>query len=119
MGCTLSLGRVGVFLKMRFVLDGMRPFNPPRLREEISVDRGSDRYVKLTMNELSFGPLPEAREAVVGSLSRAGRYPDRDANPLREAIARANPGTAPENVVVSNGSSETLVDLMQVLERPG
>lgn len=106
-------------MKTRSVLDGIGPYNPPRLREEISVDYGSGRFVKLTMNELSFGPLPEAREAIVASLSRAGRYPDRDATPLREAIARANPGLSPENVVVGNGSSETLVDLMQVLERPG
>lgn len=104
---------------MRSVLDAMRPFDPPRLREEISVDRGSDEYVKLTMNELSFGPLPEARREITDSLSRAGRYPDRDAGPLREAIAKANPDVKPENVVVSNGSSETLVDLWQVMERPG
>jgi histidinol-phosphate aminotransferase len=106
-------------LKFRTVLGAMRPYHPPRLRDEISVDRGSGEFVKLTMNELSFGPLPEAREAVVASLARGGRYPDRDADPLREAIAQANPGVRPENVVVGNGSSETLVDLMQVVERPG
>lgn len=106
-------------MKTRSVLGGVSPYNPPRLREEISVDYGSERYVKLTMNELSFGPLPEAKAAIVETLSRAGRYPDRDATPLREAIAGANPGLSPENVVVGNGSSETLVDLMQVLERPG
>ena len=97
----------------------MGPYNPPRLREEISVDYGSKEYVKLTMNELSFGPLPEAREAVMDSLSRGGRYPDRDADPLREAIADANPGITPDNIVVGNGTSEVLVDLMQILERPG
>ena len=106
-------------MKTRSVLDGIGPYNPPRLREEISVDHGSDRYVKLTMNELSFGPLPEAKAAIVETLSRAGRYPDRDATPLREVIASANPGLSSANVVVGNGSSETLVDLMQVLERPG
>ncbi len=106
-------------MKTRSVLESVSPYNPPRLREEISVDHGSERYVKLTMNELSFGPLPEARAAIVETLSRAGRYPDRDATPLREAIARANPGLSPDNVVVGNGSSETLVDLMQILERPG
>ncbi len=106
-------------MKTRSVLEGIGPYNPPRLRQEISVDYGSDEFVKLTMNELSFGPLPEARAAIVETLSRAGRYPDRDATPLREAIARANPGLSPENVVVGNGSSETLVDLMQVLHRPG
>ena len=106
-------------MKTRPALDGVSPYNPPRLRQEISVDYGSERYVKLTMNELSFGPLPEAKTAIIETLSRAGRYPDRDATHLREAIARANPGLSPENVVVGNGSSETLVDLMQILERPG
>jgi histidinol-phosphate aminotransferase len=106
-------------LRIRPVLDDILPYHPPRLAEEISVDRGSKEYVKLTMNELSFGPLPEAREAVVESLARAGRYPDRDADPLRDAIAEANPGIAPENLVVGNGTSEVLVDLMQILDRPG
>ena len=106
-------------MKTRSVLEGIRPYDPPRLHEEISVDYGSERYVKLTMNELSFGPLPEAKAAIVETLSRAGRYPDRDATPLREALAYANPGLSPDNVVVGNGSSETLVDLMQVLDRPG
>ena len=106
-------------LRLRAALEDIRPYHPPRMSDEISVDRGSKEFVKLTMNELSFGPLPEAREAIVESLSRGGRYPDRDSDPLREAIADANPGVAPENVVVGNGSSEVLVDLMQVLERPG
>ncbi len=106
-------------MKTRPVLDDILPYNPPRLEEEIQVDRGSKEFVKLTMNELSFGPLPEAREAIISSLSRAGRYPDRDSTPLRQAIANACPGVAPENIVVGNGSSEVLVDLMQTLERPG
>jgi histidinol-phosphate aminotransferase len=110
---------MGVWMRFRAVLDEVRPYHPPRLGEEIQVDRGSDAYVKLTMNELSFGPLPVAKEAMVASFARAGRYPERDATPLREAIAGANPGVARENVMVGNGSSEVLVDLMQTLERPG
>ena len=106
-------------MKTRSVLDGIRPYHPPRLAEEILVDRGSEEYVKLTMNELSFGPLPEAREAAVRSLARANRYPERDAGRLRAAVAAANPGVGTENVIVGNGSSEVLVDLMQTLERPG
>jgi histidinol-phosphate aminotransferase len=106
-------------MRIRAVLDDILPYHPPRLAEEISVDRGSKEYVKLTMNELSFGPLPEAREAIVETFFRGGRYPDRDSDPLREAIADANPDIAPDNVVVGNGTSEVLVDLMQVLDRPG
>ena len=106
-------------MRFRAVLEELHPYHPPRMSEEISVDRGSKEYVKLTMNELSFGPLPEAKKAIVESLSRGGRYPDRDSDPLREAIAEVNPGITPENIIVGNGTSEVLVDLMQVLDRPG
>jgi histidinol-phosphate aminotransferase len=71
------------------------------------------------MNELSFGPLPEARAAATEAIARANRYPARDADPLRAVISAANPGITTANVVVGNGSSEVLVDLLQILERPG
>ena len=86
---------------------------------ELAVDRGSGKYAKLTMNELSFGPLPEARAAAAEALLRANRYPERDADALREVISASNPGSAPERVILGNGSSEVLVDLLQTLERPG
>ena len=54
---------------------------------ELAADRGSGKYAKLTMNELSFGPLPEARAAAAEALLRANRYPERDADALREAIS--------------------------------
>ena len=76
-------------------------------------------YVKLTSNELSFGPLPEAETAMREALSRLNRYPDRHAGALREAIAAANPGTHPGNILVGNGSSEVLLNLLQLVERPG
>ena len=86
---------------------------------EMEVDRGSKEYAKLTMNELSFGPLPEAKAAAAESLSRGNRYPERDADPLREAISASNQGITKSHVILGNGSSEVLVDLLQILERPG
>ena len=106
-------------MRPRAELDGIRPYEPSRMAWEIEADRGSKKYVKLTMNELSFGPLPEARAAAVGAMARCNRYPPRDAYALRRAISGAHPGTTPENVVVGNGSSEVLVDLLQILDRPG
>ncbi|MDQ3602488.1 MAG: aminotransferase class I/II-fold pyridoxal phosphate-dependent enzyme [Actinomycetota bacterium] len=106
-------------MKPRVELDDIRPYEPPRMAWEIEVDRGSKEYAKLTMNELSFGPLPEARAAAMEAISRANRYPARDADPLRKAISAANPGITAANVVVGNGSSEVLVDLLQILDRPG
>ncbi len=106
-------------MRPRAELDGIRPYEPPRMAWEIEADRGSKEYAKLTMNELSFGPLPEARAAAVEAMARCNRYPPRDADALRRAISGAHPGTTPENVVVGNGSSEVLVDLLQILDRPG
>lgn len=78
-----------------------------------------DGYVKLTMNELSFGPLPEAEAALAEALPRANRYPDRYVAATREAIVSANPGSSPQTIVVGNGSSEVLMNLLQLVEKPG
>jgi len=75
--------------------------------------------VKLTSNELSFGPLPEAEAALAEALPRANRYPDRYVTSLREEVVSANPGSAFENILVGNGSSEILLNLLQLVERPG
>jgi histidinol-phosphate aminotransferase len=106
-------------MKPRAALDAIRPYQPPRMAWEMEADRGSNEYAKLTMNELSFGPLPEAKAAAAEALSRGNRYPERDADPLRRAISASNPGSTQANVIVGNGSSEVLVDLLQILDRPG
>ena len=76
-------------------------------------------YVKLTSNELSFGPLPEAEAALTEAARRANRYPDRNASALRGEISTANPGCGPESILVGNGSSEVLLNLLQITRRPG
>ena len=107
-------------LTFRPELDPLAPYRPPRSSQEAAAERGTDGFVKLTSNELSFGPLPEAEAALAEALPRANRYPDRHAGALREAVAEANPGTDPRlNVLVGNGSSEVLLNLLQLVRRPG
>jgi len=107
-------------MKFRAELDPLAPYEPPRMSKEAAAERGTDGYVKLTSNELSFGPLPEAEVALAEALPRANRYPDRHAASLREAVAQANTGADPaRNVLVGNGSSEVLLNLLQLVERPG
>ena len=76
-------------------------------------------YAKLTSNELAFGPLPEAEAALAEALPRANRYPDSHVSRLRRAIADANAGTEPANVMVGNGSSEVIFNALQLLPRGG
>jgi histidinol-phosphate aminotransferase len=111
-------------MKFRGELDPLSPYKPPRMSleavaEHVGPDGSPNGYVKLTSNELSFGPLPEAEVAMRQALPRLNRYPDRHAAPLREVVAVANPGMEPENVLVGNGSSEVLLNLLQLVERPG
>lgn len=111
-------------MKFRGELDPLKPYKPPRMSleaaaEHIGPDGSPNGYVKLTSNELSFGPLPEAEVAMREALPRLNRYPDRHAGALREAVAAANPGIDPESVLVGNGSSEVLLNLLQLLTHPG
>src|SRR2546423_15556690 len=76
-------------------------------------------YVRWTRTELSLGPPPGAEPAMREPPPRLNRYPDRHAGALRQAVAAANPGTDPGNVLVGNGSSEVLLNLLQLIERPG
>ena len=112
-------------MDFRAELDPLSPYKPPKMSLEAAAEHvgpggeGGGGYVKLTSNELSFGPLPEAVSAMQEALSRLNRYPDRHASSLREAVAEANPGVSPANVLVGNGSSEVLLNLLQLLMRPG
>ena len=106
-------------MRFREELEPLKPYKPPHLAREMEADRDSDSYVKLTMNELSFGPLPEAEAAIREALNRTNRYPDRGADALKAAIVKANPGIEAANAVAGNGSSEVLFNLLSVLQRPG
>jgi histidinol-phosphate aminotransferase len=106
-------------ISFRPELDSLSPYKPPRAANEAAAERGADSFVKLTSNELSFGPLPEAEAALAEALPRANRYPDRYVGALREAVVSANPGSAFKNILVGNGSSEILLNLLQLVERPG
>src|SRR3712207_6932374 len=61
--------------------------------EHVGPDGSPNGYVKLTSNELSFGPLPEAETAMREALPRLNRYPDRHAGGLREAVAERSEST--------------------------
>ena len=71
-------------INFRPELDPLSPYRPPRAANEAAAERGAEGYVKLTSNELSFGPLPEAEAALAEALPRANRYPDRYVASLRE-----------------------------------
>jgi histidinol-phosphate aminotransferase len=106
-------------LTFRSELDPLRPYVPPKSWRMAAEGKDDNVYAKLTSNELAFGPLPEAEAALAEALPRANRYPDSHVSRLRRAIADANPGAKPANVLVGNGSSEVLMNTLQLLPRGG
>lgn len=99
-------------------LDPLRPYVPPK-SWRMAAEGKADDYAKLTSNELAFGPLPEALAALAEALPRANRYPDSHVSRLREAVAEANIGSEPRNILVGNGSSEVLMNTLQLLAGGG
>jgi len=97
-------------------LDPLRPYVPPK-SWRMAAEGKADDYAKLTSNELAFGPLPEAVAALSEVLPRANRYPDSHVSQLRQAVADANPGAETTNILVGNGSSEVLFNVLQLLPR--
>ena len=102
-------------MKFRAELESLRPYVPPKSWRMAAEGTDEKGYAKLTSNELAFGPLPEAEAAISEVLPRANRYPDSHASRFREAIASANVGSEPANVLVGNGSSEVLLNVLQLL----
>lgn len=101
-------------MEFRAELEPLEPYVPPKSWRMAAEGRGAE-YAKLTSNELAFGPLPEAETALIEALPRANRYPDSHVSRLRQAIAEAFPATEPRNVLVGNGSSEVLMNVLQLL----
>ena len=102
----------------RSELDPLKTYVPPKSWRMAAEGRADD-YAKLTSNELAFGPLPEAEAALSEVLPRANRYPDSHVSRLREVIAEANAGIGTDNVMVGNGSSEVLLNALQLLPAGG
>ncbi len=105
------------FLKSGFVVGvaGIRGLRGFPLQDR-ATDTGLP--VRLNSNENPRGPSPKAREAVLKSLSEAGRYPFRPSDLLAGAIARRH-GVEVSQVVLGNGSSEVLQMAVQAHASPG
>ncbi|MFC4335013.1 histidinol-phosphate transaminase [Salininema proteolyticum] len=74
--------------------------------------------VKLSSNEVPFGPLPGVAEAVAEAAANSHRYPDMGVVALREAIAERL-GVAPSRVATGAGSVGMLQHLLQSVAEPG
>ena len=90
--------------------------NPPGTMPA-PIERRS-HVIKLDSNENPFGPSEHAIDAMRSTLGVVNLYPDDDCSELRHQLA-ARPGLAPEQVLVTAGSTALLSLLCQTLLAPG
>ncbi|WP_025272857.1 histidinol-phosphate transaminase [Haloglycomyces albus] len=74
--------------------------------------------VKLSSNEMPFGPLPGIQQAVMDASANVHRYPDMGVVALRQALARRL-GVTEEQVATGSGSVGLLQHLLQAIAEPG
>lgn len=74
--------------------------------------------VLLAANEIALGPLPSVEAAVTDALDHLHRYPDLTSARLRGELAQFL-GASTDRIVVGNGSSAILRDLIAMLAGPG
>lgn len=72
------------------------------------------RPLDFSVNTNPYGISPAAKEAAVGALDHADRYPDPHCRALAEKLARRN-GVEPGAVLVGNGASDAIFRLMRAL----
>lgn len=93
-------------------------FVPGSSAEEIAVRYRLERVINLSSNESPMGASPKVREAVTAMADRLHRYPHDGAPRLRQVLARRL-GVWPEEILVTNGSTEAIQILVDTYAIPG
>jgi len=111
-----------VNLPIRADLAGLEPYGAPQL----------DLPVRLNVNEFPYPPPLAVVESILKAVAEAARdlnrYPDRDFDELRAALAnylnneshlKGAAALKPENIWAANGSNEVMQHLFQAFGGPG
>src|SRR4029077_6329341 len=90
----------------------------PSVVEASATAEGTDIAAKLDSNENAYGPPEKAKEAFQQAVGAVNRYPEKEIEKLREAIAGAH-GVAPRNITLGCGSTELLRMAAEAFLAPG
>ncbi|SDL06266.1 histidinol-phosphate aminotransferase [Glycomyces sambucus] len=74
--------------------------------------------LKLSSNEVPYGPLPGVAEAIADAAANAHRYPDMGVTRLRDELA-ARLGVGAERIATGTGSVALIGHLLQAVASPG
>lgn len=96
----------------------IKPYKPGKPIEELEREYGITDSIKLASNENPLGPSPKAAKAVEAAAGRLHRYPDGSGYALTRKLSEKL-GTAPERIVLGNGSDDVIGMLCRTLLKPG
>jgi len=97
---------------------GLYPYVPGKPVETLLREKGLSRAVKLASNENPYGPSPKAVIAMQNAATGVNRYPDGDANLLKEALAAFHRVNR-DQLLLGNGSNEVLDILIRTFAGAG
>ena len=97
---------------------GLYPYVPGKPVETLLREKGLQRAIKLASNENPYGPSPKAIAALQQAAAGVHRYPDGDANALKEKLAAFHAVTK-EQILIGNGSNEVLELLIRTFAGAG
>ncbi|MBN1321784.1 MAG: histidinol-phosphate transaminase [Thermoleophilia bacterium] len=104
-------------MRLNPVLDKLTPYRAGPPVAAIQRQYGLDRVVKLSANEIPWGPFPEVVEALKRAVEGLNRYPDGSCGELRSLLAQRL--SVPEECLMfGNGSCELLMLLGQAFLGP-
>jgi histidinol-phosphate aminotransferase len=90
--------------------------NFPACRRDASFPQTSlegEDYIWLNSNESPYGISENARQAIIGSIDRSNRYPQRHYPELEELIAEKE-NISPDNIFLGAGSTEVMTTLIHL-----
>jgi len=97
---------------------GLYPYVPGKPVETLLREKGLTHAVKLASNENPYGPSPKAVVAMRAVAAEVHRYPDGDANRLKQKLADFH-GVDRDQLLLGNGSNEVLDILIRTFAGAG
>ncbi len=97
---------------------GLYPYVPGKPVETLLREKGLQRAIKLASNENPYGPSPQAIKAMQQAATEVHRYPDGDANALKEKLAAFH-AVDRDQILIGNGSNEVLELLIRTFAGAG
>lgn len=98
--------------------EGLYPYVPGKPVETLLREKGLSHAVKLASNENPYGPSPKAVAAMGAAVAEVNRYPDGDANVLKQVLAGFH-GVDRNQLLIGNGSNEVLDILIRTFAGAG